>query len=262
MIQNSLNTENYFSPENNHLYMGSSQFKAFMNCEAQALAEINGEYKRETTDALLAGSYIDAFFEGTLDDFKAKNPEIFTKSGELKANYRHIENVIERVCRDKRFMQYMSGEKQKIFTGEIAGVPFKIKVDSFHPFAIVDLKCVRDFQPVWNAHEGIRQHFALYWRYDIQGAIYREIVRQNIGKTLPFYLAVCTKEKQPDIDLICIDDSFLDNALNEVKALAPRFQRIKNGEIQPEKCCECDYCKSVKKITAPVYLSELCGDIL
>jgi len=55
-----LTAENYFSQENNMKYMGASQFKSFMNCEAAALAEIKGEFEREKTVALLVGSYVDA----------------------------------------------------------------------------------------------------------------------------------------------------------------------------------------------------------
>jgi len=53
---NKLTSENYFSPENELFFMGSSQFKNFQKCEAAALAELRGEYKCETTDALLVGS--------------------------------------------------------------------------------------------------------------------------------------------------------------------------------------------------------------
>ena len=62
----SVTAENYFSPESNMKYMGSSQFKAFQKCEAAALAELKGEYVRPPSDALLIGSYVDAHFEGTL----------------------------------------------------------------------------------------------------------------------------------------------------------------------------------------------------
>ena len=51
MIKHNLIEENYFSFENNLTYMGVSQFKSFMNCEAMALAEINGEYQREKSTA-------------------------------------------------------------------------------------------------------------------------------------------------------------------------------------------------------------------
>ena len=67
----------------------------------------------EKTTALLVGSYVDSHFEGTLDLFKAQNPEIFTKKGELKAEYRKAEEIINRIERDPLFMMFMSGEKQK-----------------------------------------------------------------------------------------------------------------------------------------------------
>ena len=45
--------ENYYDPDINMAYMGSSQFKAFQRCEAAALAELRGEYVPKTTTALL-----------------------------------------------------------------------------------------------------------------------------------------------------------------------------------------------------------------
>ena len=254
-----ITAENYFSSENNMKYMGSSQFKAFQKCEAAALAEIKGEYVRPVSDSLLIGSFVDAHFEGTLDVFKAHHPEVFTQKGTLKSQYQHAEYMIQRIERDEKFMQYMSGEKQKIFTGEIAGIPFKIKVDSYHPTCIVDLKCIKDFKSIWNDSKGVKEHFAFYWGYHIQGAIYREIVRQNTDNTLPFYLAAVTKEKpEPDFSLIHIDKDILDEALDEVKSLAPRFQKIKNGEITPQRCETCEWCRHTKVLKGPVNLSELC----
>ena len=63
-----LTSENYYSPESNQGYMSASQFKSFLDCEARTLAELHGEYHRPSTEALLVGSYVDAYFEGTLDD--------------------------------------------------------------------------------------------------------------------------------------------------------------------------------------------------
>ena len=104
-----LTNENYFSPENELKYFGSSQFKNFMDCEAFALAQIKGEYVREKTDAMLVGSYVDAHFEQTLDLFKAQNPSIFTKNGELKANFKLAEEIINRIEKDEMFMKYKIG---------------------------------------------------------------------------------------------------------------------------------------------------------
>ena len=106
MIPHTLTAENYFSAEASMKYMGSSQFKSFLKCEAAALAELRGEYERPVTDALLIGSYVDAHFEGTLDIFKAKHPEIFTQKGELKAQYKHAEYMIQRAERDDTFMRH------------------------------------------------------------------------------------------------------------------------------------------------------------
>lgn len=260
MIPHNLTAENYFSPEANMQYMSCSQFKSFLTCEASALAELRGEYEREVTDALLIGSYVDAHFEGTLDIFKAKHPEIFTKSGELKAQYKHAEYMIQRAERSEKFMEFMSGDKQVIMVGEIAGVPFKIKIDSYlDGICITDLKCVRDLKPIWNDEKRQKDHFINYWGYDIQGAIYREIVRQNTGKTLPFYIAAVTKEKpEPRLRLYWIPPEDLENALNDVRSLAPRFQKIKTGELVPQRCGDCNYCRFTEVIEAPVnYREEL-----
>lgn len=257
MNNHNLNENNYFSPENNMKYMSCSQFKAFMKCEASALAELRGEYTRPMTDALLIGSYVDAFFEGTFDNFKEHHPEVFKKDGTLKAQYLHAEYVIERVLRDRKFMQYMGGEKQKIFVGKIAKVPFKIKVDSLHPFCIVDLKYVKDFKPVWDEESLCKKDFISYWGYDVQGAIYQEIIRQNYGKSLPFYIAAVTKEAEPDLDIFHIDDDTLNVRLGQVKSLAQRFQKIKEGKLEPQRCGECAYCRKTKVIQAPKSFREL-----
>lgn len=73
-----LTNENYFSPEMQMEYMGVSQYKDFLDCPARALATIKGEYVPEMTIPMLVGSYVDAYFEGTLDKFTAEHPEIFT----------------------------------------------------------------------------------------------------------------------------------------------------------------------------------------
>ncbi len=248
-----ITAENYFSPENEKKYMGSSQFKSFMKCEAAALAEINGEYEQKRTTALLVGSYVDAHFEKTLDIFKAQHPELFKRDGTLKAEYIKADEIIARIERDEMFMRYMSGEKQVIKIGEIAGVPFKIKIDSHHEdIANVDLKIMKDFEPMYKPGEG-KLTFIEFWGYDIQGAIYQEVE----GNHLPFFIAGATKEDEPDIGIFQIPQEYLDVALDKVKELAPRYQAIKNGEIEPVRCEHCDYCKRTKVLTKIISLEDL-----
>lgn len=252
-----LTAENYFSPENQLAYMGASQFKSFLSCPAAALAEIRGEYRQEETTALLVGSYVDAYFEGTLDLFKAQHPALFKKDGGLKSDYVQAEQIIQRIERDEMFMRYMSGQKQVIMTGEIAGVPFKIKIDSFHPGrAIVDQKIMKDFESIWNPTEGRRLPYWQNWGYDFQGAIYREIVRQNTGETLPFMIAGATKQKVTRLEIGQIAPERLDYCLDIVKHEAPRFAAIKRGEIPAERCEQCDYCAETAVLSEIVEYRE------
>ena len=162
----SLTNENYFSSENQMKYMGVSQFKAFEKCPASALAvEVKGEYVLPKKTALLVGSYVDSHFEGTLDIFKAQHPELFKRDGNLKADYVQAEQIINYLENDDLFMEYMSGEKQVIMTGEIEGVAVKIKVDSLLPDKIVDLKIMKDFEPIYVPEKG-RLNFIEAWEYD------------------------------------------------------------------------------------------------
>lgn len=252
-----LTNENYFSSENSKKYMSVSQFKAFDKCPASALAEVSGVYEREKTAALLVGSYVDAHFEGTLNVFKAKNPELFKRDGTLKSEYINAGKMINRVEQDALFMEYMSGQSQVIMTGEIEGVPVKIKIDSYHPGRmIVDLKCMKDFAPIYKPGQG-RLSWVEAWEYDLQGAVYQEIVRQNTGEKLPFYLAAVTKEKEPDIAIIEVGQEYLDFQLERFRRQVQYFDAVKQGAVEPERCEKCDYCKATKVLTQPITMEDL-----
>ena len=179
---------------------------------------------------------MDRYFEGTLDSFMKENPGIYTRRRELRADFKRANQIIEIVKTDPKFMDSMSGEKQKIFTFEMFGVPWKIKLDSYNPGkAITDLKVVA------------RMDKLPQWRYDIQGAVYQKGVEICTGDRLPFYLAVVTKEKVLDRDIWQIPQSTLDFALRQVEENIGRYVDIKEGRIEPEHCGRCDYCKSIKK---------------
>lgn len=251
-----LTKDNYFSEEAQLEYMSVSQYKAFDSCEAAALAELQGRYCREETPALLIGSYVDAWFEGRLDVFWQEHPELLRRDGELKAEYRVAERVIDRVRRDPLFMGYMAGDKQVIMTGQIEGVAVKIKVDALHPDKIVDLKVMRSFDPVYKPGEG-RLIWPEAWGYDIQGAVYQEIVRQNTGKRLPFYLAAATKEPQPDLDIVHISQPYLDVAMERVKENISRYDAIKAGIIAPVACGHCGFCRAEKVLAGVTEMEDL-----
>ena len=267
--------ENYYSPELNMEYMGSTQFKAFQQCEAAALAQLKGEYAPPTTTALLVGGYIDAHFAGEMDLFRKEHPEIFKRDGSLKAEYTHADKIIARMERDRLYSLLMSGKKQVIRTGTIAGVPFKIRIDSLldgatcqtivNEFpeaaealgmcdgAIVDQKAMKDFAPVWSEEEHRKVNFVEAWGYDIQGAIYQEVE----GNMLPFILAPGTKEDSPDLNALYIPDDDLAAKLAEVEDKAPRYQAIKQGRIAPIPCGKCAYCRATKRLTGIIDYKSL-----
>lgn len=248
-----LTDSNYHGTIANVEYWSVSQFKAFNKCEAAGVAEVRGKYTREESDALLIGSYVDAYFSGELDQFfKVHGDKMFKKNGELLAKYGHANEIIDRVEADPLMMEYLEGEKQKIMTAELFGVPWKVKFDVYNGERIVDLKCVRDFEDIFDKGYGWRSWIE-FWGYDIQGAIYQKIEQIVTGrdKPLPFYIAAVTKEKTPDIKVIHIPQHILDAALGMVEAKIERFDLIKNGEVEPIRCEKCDYCKQTKVLRAP-----------
>lgn len=246
-----MDNTNYRNPENERKYMSYSQFKDFLECEEMALAIVNQAYVKPTTQALLQGSYVDAYFSGELDEFKENNPSIFKKDGALKSDFEICNNVIQAVEQDQAFREeFFSGEAQKILTGEIAGVPFKCKIDMLYPDKIVDMKCMGSVdKKIWSDEEHRYMQFYAYYKYHIQAAIYQEIVRQNYGITLPYYLAVVTKESVPAKHAYQFSQDVLDETLEYVKERAPHFQDLKQGKAEPSSCGHCDYCKATHKFT-------------
>lgn len=267
-----LTADNYYSKEADERYMSVHQYLALAGhmgiegCEARTMAELRGEWEEPTTDAMLIGSYVDSFFEGTLDKFREEHPEIFssrgTTKGELKSQYKLAEKMIARCLQEPKFMQYMSGEKQKIFTAELFGTEFKCKLDSYIPgVAIVDLKTTKNLRQAWNVRDYGYASFVEYWGYTIQLAVYQKIVEICTGEKLPCYIAAITKEEYPEPELIYIDQFTLDNALNEVRMNMASVLAVKNGEAEPVRCGHCDYCKATKQIMRPINYQDLVGEV-
>lgn len=263
-----LTNENYYSAQANLDYMSVSQFKDFAgttdhtSCEETALLKLKGIIPNPETEALLVGSYIDSYYEGTLDEFIKDHPQIISSTGstkgQLKAAYKKAEAIIERLNQDRLFSAFMSGEKQVIMTGKLFGTDWKIKMDSYHPGdKIVDLKVMKDIKPIWSDTQRHKIDFIHYWGYDIQGAVYQKIVEINTGFRLPFYIAVATKEDLTDFNIIEITQPHLDAALDFVEKRLPKVLAIKNGNLQPEKCGKCVHCMSTKILTAPITIDDI-----
>ena len=257
-----LTNENYFSPEMNMEYMSVYQFKDFEECEVHALAKLKGEYVEEKSKALLVGSYVDAYFSNEMEQFKLENPQIFKKDGTLLKDFEKANEIIKAIENDPLMMKYLGGKKQVVMTGTINGVKVKIKIDSLLPYAIVDQKVMSSIKELtWKWDEELKRNkqidFVEAFGYDLQGAVYQEIVRQNTGNKLPFILAPTTKEEEPDKALIQIDQEYLDEKLEYFASRVQRYDLIKKGVIDPNGCGNCPSCRKAKKLTEVVSYKEL-----
>ena len=247
-----LTKENYAT---NHDYISFTRISKYLECEAAAHAN----HKTPKSESMLVGSYVDAYFSEELPAFIEEHPEIFnSRTGELKKDFQKADDIIKRIEADELFMYYLNGEKQKIMAGDICGVSFKIKMDSYKEGEfIADLKVVKSFDKVWSDVFRTKVTFVEAFNYDIELAIFQEIVRINTGKRLPCYILAVTKESPSDINIYQVNQEKLDNALNIVKNYLPRLQKIKDKKLAPTRCEVCDYCRLTKK--AKIYDAKYIG---
>lgn len=232
-------------------YMSVSRYKKLKHCEVGGLSDFDG-----SSIPLLVGSYVDSYVEGTLDKFIEEHPEIISSrgvtKGELKSDFKQAEEICRYIDNDKILQDFLSGEKQVVMTGEINGVPFKIKMDSYSKgIAISDLKIMRTITD----NKGNYYDFISSWGYDIQLAVYQEIVFQNTGERLPTYIAVVTKENPINSAIVHIPQEVLDSRLEEVGENATRFYEIWQGLTIPIGCGKCKSCIS-RRISTPIISLE------
>jgi hypothetical protein len=227
--------ESYFYVKH---HMSCSSFKRFSKCEVEALSEWG-----EPSVAMKVGSYVDAFVSGTLDKFKELNPDIVSSrgstKGELKAEYKQADLICDYIMKDRVISQFLSGEKQVVMTGEIEGVPTKIKMDSYSKgIAISDLKVMATVTD----KNGSYINFISPYGYDIQCAIYQEICFQNTGERLPCYIVAVTKESPINSVVVQIPQEVLDRALYQVKSTIVDYYAVKMGNKEADGCGKCKAC--------------------
>ena len=251
-----LNEMNYFSHEADAAYFSASQIKAFKKCEARAMAELNGLHLREMSTALMVGQYVDAALTGDLDEWCACHPEIKKRDGSLKAEFLQASEMVGRANRDPLFMSFLEGEHQAILKAPIlGGYWFKAKFDVLGPDRIVDLKTVRDLKSQYLPGQG-RVDFATALDWPLQMAIYQKIYEAVEGVRLPCYLAVITKETPADIRIVQIKQERMDAEIAWLEQAMPRFEAVKSGAIDPERCEMCEWCRESRILMGP----ELLGD--
>jgi hypothetical protein len=245
-----LTDDNYFSPEANWEYMSVSQFKGFLECSERQMAELRGDYKRPPSDAMLVGSYVDSWCEGTLEEFKTAHPEIYARQNPangLKADFKLAEEIIASIRGDPYFMDYLDGDKQTIMTAEMFGCTWKGKFDVYKPDErIVDMKIMKSIDDkFWSKELKRYVSFVEHYKYNYQMIIYTMIEAIATGRDwyLEPFLAVATKEDPP---MKRIFNNFLadmEEVQYYVSYYMPWILKIKAGEIDPEPCGKCAWCR-------------------
>lgn len=250
-----LTNDNYFSPEANLIYMSTSQFKSFSSCQAKALAELKCEWKVDK-NCFKEGHFFEACVTNKIESFIAENPDMISSrgetKGEIKSNYNKVINSANAFKSQKLFTDSIKKcEEQVILTGEIGGIKFKGCIDFLNPETLegFDTKCMKDFNKIYSEEDKMRVSWYFAYGYNLQMAIYQELIRQNYGIVGNQHLLAVTKEEIPNVQAVKFSDEILQNAVDIIEHYAPIYDKIKRGEIEPERCEKCDYCKSTKVLT-------------
>ncbi len=210
------------------------------------------------------GNYVHSYFESPkahaafIDENKDELLSTRGESkGQLKAPYKVADEMIKVLEEDNFFKQvYAPGEKEVIVTGEINGIPWKGKIDSLvkNDNYFCDLKTVDDIHKRhWNESDRNWDNFIFDRQYEMQMAIYEELIRQTFDvECEPFIFAV-SKQTPPDHEAFHFESDEaqfrMQEAMDQILQNQDRYWRILMGEEKPIGCGHCEYCRKVKKLS-------------
>lgn len=253
--------KDYYSAASACRYWSISQYKRFRECEARALAELEGEWEDQRDNTvLLVGNMVHSYFESpeAHKKFMDENADAMISKagktkGQLKSDFLVGKRMIERLEADKEFMECYVGQKEVAVTGKIEGVEFKGKIDCLNVEKgyFVDIKTTKSDidTEVWVQDEAsgrnIQVRWFEAWGYILQMAAYKKMLEEEYGKEfLPIIYAV-TKEPYPDTRAIAFESQeILDYELTKLSVLIQRLDKVKRGEEKAKPCGHCEYCKS------------------
>lgn len=272
-----LTQENYYQDKS---YLSNSRFKEYQKCQARAYAMDRGEWQEERDEtALLLGNYVHSYFESTEahEQFLAENGDkLLAKTGKnkgkLKSDFLVGDKMIASLKDDEGFSRLYNGypsdqvEKEMIVYGELEGVPVKGKLDSVNLSRgyFVDLKTMKSiYSEEWNGELKERVPMAvnniLNFGYHGQLALYQELLRQMTGRDFRPLIVAVSKENVPDKEILKIDEEWLEEGLNKLRADIVEVWAVAQGQQNPKQCGRCDYCRSQKKLDTVVSLNDLIG---
>ncbi|MGL0750065.1 PD-(D/E)XK nuclease-like domain-containing protein, partial [Secundilactobacillus paracollinoides] len=251
-----LTKSNYYDRWTDDIYLSPTVYKRYQACEAEALAEQAGQWAQMDATALLVGNYLHSYFESPA----AHEAFIEEHKDELKSSrkpykllkpYQQAEMMIKTLDEDETFQQFYQGDKEVIVTGKIEGVPWKGKIDCLNldNNYFIDLKTTRDLHmKYWDTDEHKYVPFVTKYNYQLQMAVYRELIKQTFGIDCTPYIVGVTKQDPPDKAVLSIPDEQLGWALDDVKAGQQHILDVMHGNVEPTRCEQCDYCRSTKTL--------------
>lgn len=270
-----LTRDNYYTPDADWAYMSCSQYQSFCECEAKTMAKLQGRWTDPDKEAFLVGNYFHTFFEGpeAHEQFVREHFDKIFKTKVIKgkkgepdqtvvtgkyAPYEQADKMIEVAQNDPliRSLIELPGENEKIMTGELWGVPWRIRLDKYVPDGrmIIDWKTVANISELkWSEALHEKVTFIDAYGYMMRAAVYTEIEKQNAhsSKDAPFIIVAISKQDPPDKEALYLNHrQRYDYELEQIKKRLGMIQMIKAGRIKPKRCGCCDYCRATKVLSA------------
>lgn len=269
-----LTRDNYYTPEADREYMSCSQYQSWCECEAKTMAKLQGRWVDEEKEAFLVGNYFHTHFEGpeAHEQFCQEHFDKIYKTKTIKgkggapdttvvtgkyAPYEQADKMIAVAEADPLIKSLIDlpGENEKIMTGEIWGVPWRIRLDKYVPDGrmIIDYKTVANISELkWSEALHEKVTFIDAYGYMMRAAVYTEIEKQNANSSedAPFIIVAISKQDYPDKEALYLNHrQRYDYELEQIKKRLGMIQMIKAGQIKPKRCGCCDYCRETKQLS-------------
>ena len=268
-----LTRDNYYTPESDWEYMSCSQYQGWCECEAKQMAKLRGRWVDEPKEAFLVGNYFHTHFESpeahaefcrehfleiyktrTVKD-KATGLETVVPTGK-RAPFEQADRMIATAEGDPliRSLLDLPGENEMIMTGELFGVPWRIRVDKYVPEGrlIVDYKTVANINELkWSSELREKVTFIDAYGYMMRAAMYSEIEKQfSASQDDPHFIIIAiSKQDYPDKDVLELNHrQRYDYELEQIRERIQHIQRVKDGSLRPTRCGVCDYCRATKRL--------------
>lgn len=263
-----LTQENYYTPDADMAFMSCSQFQSFCECEAREMAILQGRWVAEEKETFLVGNYFHTYFEGedAHRQFVSENADkIFKKQTKAQAAagifekyapFAMADRMIDTATADPVIQSILEipGENEKILTGEIFGVPWRIRMDKYCQDSrlIVDYKTVANiWETKWSDEFHAKVSFIDAYGYMFRAAVYSEIEKQAVHseKDPQFLIVAISKQDPPDKEALLLNHrQRYEYELQKVRDKLPQIMMVKQGMVRPTRCGVCEYCRATKRL--------------